>query len=307
MRGLFIVLYGVFVLISQVAIAEDIELFRKKEELKGCVIIYKGGERYPIYDMEFFAYAKSIVSGVCANIDDVIKELVYPEMVENFKVKESGIEVLFGEKQRTMIKLNRSKIEYDRVYIPITGKLVRFGATIFFGDSKYGYEGTPPYVNKNQLAEVIKLFNDIIASDAFDKYVSSAKQEIIAIVRLIEDGDTRLLPQGKVTKVVKKILYHVILLDQQDINVDPILIHQIKNSDRQCLEIIYNVATFQSFEVLSGKTEDIDLTKFLIIVPRHSTISSIFLGTPSYDGKSMYKISFDESSVQLLRKMFVKN
>jgi len=307
MRALFIVLFSVLVFVSLVARANDMELFRKKEELKACVIIYKGGERYPIYDMEFFAHAKSIVFAVCANIDDVIRELFSPEMVENFKAKESGIEVLFGKKYRIMMKMNCSKIEYDRVYIPITGKLVRFGATIFFGDSKYGYEGTPPYVNKNQLAEVKKLFSDIIASDEFDKYVSTAKQENIAIVRLIEDGDTRLLPQEKVAEEVKKILYHVILLDQQDMNVDPILIHQIKNSGRQCIEIIYNVKATQSFKVLSGKTEDIDFTKLLIIVPRQGTISSIFLGTPSYDGKSMFRISFDESSMQLLRKMFIKN
>jgi len=307
MRTLFLVLLSMFVFISFLVGPNVIELFGKKGESKGCVIIYKGGERYPINDLRFFTRAKSLVFEICANIDDVIKELINPEMVEDSKVRESGIEVLFEKQYTAMLRINRSKIEYDRVYIPTTGKLARFGATVFFGDSKYGYEGTPPYVNRNQLPDVTKLFNDIITSDEFDEYVSSAEHKNIASVRLIENGHTELLPQEKVTKVVERILDHVILMEQQDINVNPILIYQIKNSGRQCLEIIYNVIAPQYFKVISGKTENIDLRKLLIIIPQNSTISSIFLGTPSYGGKSMYKISFDENTIQLLRKMFVKD
>lgn len=271
----------------------------------GYVVIYREGEEYFLYENDIYSDAKEFALRLCSNIDDLIKEIIIQEMVDELKLKEKGIEVVFERNYKVRTKIDRKKIEFDRLYIPLSGKYAKLGAVIFLGDSKYGYGTMPPYVNKKQLSDVVNLYESLVKSEEFERAASRMEEMDSVDINLLKAGEVKSLQNNEISKSAEIFLSGIILESQEDTDVDPTLIHQIKKAKPQSIEIVLRRTRTQRFKTVSGEEEIKFFKKILVIVSQDSNISAAFLGTPSYTGRTLYKVIINDSALQKMRGLFL--
>lgn len=135
------------------------------QEKVNTLTVFQKGAPFKIEDQKSKSSFIDILSVSLQNMDNVLRMILTPEQIEEMQNQEDGVEVIFEKEQTARRKNNKHPVNFTKVYIPLSGKLEKFGTVFIFGDGD-GYGSLPPYVNSgNKVLSELKHWIKIRSSD----------------------------------------------------------------------------------------------------------------------------------------------
>jgi len=255
-----------------------------------AVVVCRDAAAYELVGADHCAGAGIELLDLFKQSDDQLREIVSSELVDDLRSSEEGVEVLFVETQHanTTIRGVRRTHELDRIFIPLTGKYAGFGAAMFFGDGEYEAE---VFVNLKGTAAVRAVYDRLVASEEFARVRARVEESNVPTGRVVSARSSTTLASDDAQTVVDAFRHGITIREVAEIDVTPGLLTQLSQTDRVFVELVYTAPMELALATTWGHIEFKRFKKVFIEVPERSLDSIVFVGDPSYRGRSLHEIT----------------